>query len=91
MNNRANRTNPVTPEDYKAIFEDHKTGARVLDDLILRFGSVPPKAPDGLNRVVDQFEYMGQRRVIEFIALRLGQANGERSQGETIDATPETK
>jgi len=75
-----------SPEDYKAIFEDHKTGAKILDELIARFGVLPSNS-NGIDRVLNQFEYSGQRKVIEFIALRINQANGIKSHGETIDTT----
>ncbi len=65
----------ATPEDYQLIFEVHKTGQRIFEDLIQRFGRVPGKA-EGIDRVLDQFEYAGQRKVIEYITLRINQANG---------------
>jgi len=74
----------ASPDDYKAIFEDHVLGQKIFEDLLLRFGALPPKE-GGLDRVLNQFEYSGQRRVIDFIALRIDQANGLRSQGETIE------
>lgn len=65
----------ATPEDYAAIFEHHKTGQRVFEDLLQRFGRVPEKS-EGIDRILDQFQYAGQRKVIEFIALKINQANG---------------
>lgn len=65
----------ATPEDYKLIFEDHRVGRLIYDDLINRFGAMPAKQ-GGLDRILDQFEYSGKRRVIEFITLRINQANG---------------
>jgi hypothetical protein len=74
----------ATPEDYQLIFEDHKVGQKIFEDLLIRFGNLPPKQ-GGLDRVLNQFEYAGQRRVIDYIALRLDQANGVRSNGATIE------
>lgn len=67
----------VTPQDYKAIFEDNKVGQMVFEDLLLRFGRLPKKE-GGIDRVLNQFEYSGQRRVIDYIALKIDQANGAR-------------
>lgn len=78
----------ATPEDYQLIFEDHKVGQKIFEDLLLRFGSLPPKQ-GGLDRVLNQFEYAGQRRVIDYIALRLDQANGVRSNGDTFEINAE--
>jgi hypothetical protein len=78
----------ATPEDYKLIFEDNKVGQKVFEDLLLRFGRLPAKE-GGLDRVLNQFEYSGQRRVIDHIALRIDQANGVRTQGEIIDLDQE--
>lgn len=77
-----------TPEDYKLIFEDNRTGQKIFDDLVQRFGALPEKQ-GGLDRVLNQFEYSGQRRIIDFIALRIDQANGARSNGEVIEIEPE--
>jgi hypothetical protein len=74
----------ATPEDYKMIFEEHRVGQKVFEDLLLRFGSLPVK-DGGIDRILNQFEYSGQRRVIDHIALRIDQANGVRTQGEIID------
>lgn len=74
----------ATPEDYKLIFEDHRVGQKIFEDLLLRFGRLPAKE-GGIDRVLNQFEYSGQRRVIDHIALRIDQANGTRKEGETID------
>lgn len=67
--------NKPTPEDYALIFESNKAGARILDELVVRFGAIPSKS-NGIDRVLDQFQYAGQRRVIEFIVSRINQANG---------------
>lgn len=65
----------ATPDDYALIFEQHKVGQRVFEDLLQRFGRVPDKSA-GIDRILDQFQYAGQRKVIEFITLRINQANG---------------
>lgn len=71
--------NPVTPEEYQQVFETNKTGARVFEDLLNRFGPVPSKQ-GGIDRILNQFEYAGQRRVLEFITLMCNRANGVDDQ-----------
>jgi hypothetical protein len=81
--------NPATAQDYQDIFELHKTGAKIFDDLIFRFGGIPSQS-NGIDRVLDQERYMGRREIIEFIVLRLNQANGIKSHGETIEMEQDT-
>lgn len=83
-----NDTYKVGPEDYKLIFEDNRTGQKIFEDLLLKFGRLPAKE-GGIDRVLNQFEYSGQRRVIDFIALRIDQANGLKNQGEIIELDEE--
>lgn len=64
-----------TPDDYALVFETNQVGAKILDELITRFGRIPEKTT-GIDRVLDQFQYAGQRKVIEFIVSRINQANG---------------
>lgn len=66
---------PPTAADYKAIFEDHRTGARILEDLIKRFAR-PAVTEGGIDAVLKTFNNAGQRKVIDFIAARINQANG---------------
>lgn len=73
-----------TPEDYEDIFEHSRKGQKILDDLILRFGNLPEKS-GGIDRVLNQAEYAGQRRIIDFIAMRIDQARGLKTHGETFD------
>ncbi len=65
----------ATAADYGLIFEDNPHGATIFEDLIQRSGRVPPSS-GGIDRVLNQFEYAGQRKVIEFITLRINQSNG---------------
>lgn len=80
----ADRELIATPEEYKQIFEDNRVGQKIYEDLLLRFGRQCDKG-SGIDRVLDQFQYSGRREIIEFITLRVNQANGVRTQGETID------
>jgi len=82
------KNDPVTPEEYKQIFEDNKVGQRVFEDLLLKFGRLPGEK-GGIDRILNQFEYSGRRRVIDHIALKIDQANGLRTHGEVIDIEKE--
>lgn len=72
----------ATPEDYALIFETHKVGQRVLDDLITRFARRGGGQKDGITRVLDTFEYQGQRNIIDFIALRIEQSNEVKNESD---------
>lgn len=64
-----------TPQDYADVFEINKQGARVLEDLILRFYRPPAKA-GGIDRILDAHEFIGRRQVLDFIATQINRANG---------------
>lgn len=66
--------NRPTPDDYALIFETNKVGAAILEDLIQRFARTGNAT--GLDRICDTFEERGRRQVLDFIALRINQANG---------------
>lgn len=64
-----------TPQDYADIFEIDKRGARILEDLIQKFYR-PPAHSSGIDRILDAQEFIGRRRVIDFIANQINRANG---------------
>lgn len=68
------KTRP-TPEDYKALFEDDRRGAAILEDLILRFIR-PPVTEGGIDAVLKTFDRAGQRRPLDFITAMINRANG---------------
>lgn len=76
-----------TPEEFKLIFEDNRIGAKIFDELVLRFGRRPSKG-SGIDRVLDQAEYNGRREVIEFITLRINQANGVNDGDSSFEIPP---
>lgn len=76
----------ATPQDYADIFEDHRTGQKIYEDLIARFGMVRGQAT-GIDRVLNTFEYQGQRKVIEFITRRINQANGVDNDDNNVVET----
>lgn len=63
-----------TPADYKLIFEDHKVGAAILDDLILRFMK-GPVTRGGIDAVLQTYANGGQQRVLNHIANQINRAN----------------
>lgn len=68
-------------QDYADVFEVNKTGARILDDLIARFGGRRGNS-SGIDRVLDTQEWVGRRQVIDFIATQINRANGVQEEGE---------
>lgn len=68
---------PPSPTDYKLIFEDHRVGATIYDDLYLRFAANSgPVTKGGIDAVLETYRRAGRREVLEHIARRLNQANG---------------
>lgn len=63
-----------TPQDYKQIFEDHKVGAAILEDLILIFAKAPVMR-GGIDAVLQTYANGGQRRVLDHIANQINRAN----------------
>jgi hypothetical protein len=71
-------------QEYADLFEVDRRGARILEDLILRF-SRPAVNKGGIDAVLQTYERMGQRNVIEFIVNQINRANGvqvDETQGE---------
>lgn len=68
-------TTRPTPADYKAIFEDDRRGAAILQDLLQRFVR-PSVTTGGIDAVLQTFERVGQRKPIDFIATMINRANG---------------
>ena len=64
-----------TPQDYADLFETDKRGARILDDMIRRFAR-PAVNKGGIDAVLQTYQRMGAREVIEFIANQINRANG---------------
>ncbi len=65
----------ATPEEYKAIFEDDRRGAALLDDLTARFArSVYVKGGHEADR--ETCYRAGMRDVIEFIVSQINRAHG---------------
>lgn len=65
----------VDPSTYKAIFEDDRRGAAILEDLIRRF-SRPAATEGGIDAVLKTYQRDGMRQVCEFIVTQINRANG---------------
>lgn len=65
----------ITPELYKAIFEDDRRGAAILEDLTQRFAR-PAVTQGGIDAVLQTYHRDGMRRVIEHIVSMINRANG---------------
>lgn len=68
------RDNPVGPSQYAAIFEDHRVGAEIYEDLVKRYGHL--RKGEGIDRLINMAEDRGRREVLDFITLRINQHNG---------------
>lgn len=78
------QTERPTPQDYADLFEVDKRGTRILDDLVLRFAR-PAVNKGGIDAVLQTYQRMGAREVLEFIANQINRANGvqvDETQGE---------
>lgn len=64
----------ATPADYKMIFDDHKVGALILEDLILRFAK-SHVTRGGIDAVLQTYSNAGQRELLDFIAKQINRAN----------------
>ena len=73
MNQRAKE--PLEPATYVRVFEQHAEGALILAELERRF-SRGPVFEGGIDGVRRSDFNAGARSVVEFIALKINQANG---------------
>lgn len=64
-----------TATEYKALFEDDKRGAAILEHLIQVFAR-PAVVTGGIDAVLATYQRDGQRRVLEFITSQINRANG---------------
>ncbi|WP_443115476.1 Bbp19 family protein [Herbaspirillum seropedicae] len=64
-----------TPADYRQIFEDHKVGAAILEQLTRIFARAAV-VQGGIDAVLQTYHRDGSRRVVEFIVAQINRANG---------------
>ncbi len=73
----------VSADDYKLIFEDHRVGAAIFEDLYRRFASNAKVHTDGgIDAVLKTYRASAHREVIEFIARQINRANGVTDPNE---------
>lgn len=56
----------MTPDDYRLIFQDHRVGKKILEELEKRFRQ-PPVTDGGIDAVLKTYTRMGEANVIAFI------------------------
>jgi hypothetical protein len=64
----------ATPDEYAEIFDDHRVGKKILEDLVARF--THQRKGTGIDRLINMSEDRGRRDVLDFILLRINQSNG---------------
>ena len=72
----------ATPDEYGEIFDDHRAGKKILEDLVARF--THQRKGTGIDRLINMSEDRGRREVLDFILLRINQSNGVKDH-ETQD------
>jgi hypothetical protein len=66
---------PLQPQDYARVFEGDPVGARILEDLVERYGR-NPYVPGGLDAQRQTDFNAGRLEVVNFLLRRINQANG---------------
>ena len=79
------RPEPLAPEVYARVFENHAEGVQVLEDLVRRFHR-PAVVEGGIDAVLKTYHREGARAVVDFIINRVNQAHGVTTD-ETLDAS----
>jgi len=74
---------PLAPEVYARVFENHAEGVQVLEDLVRRFHR-PAVTEGGIDAVLKTYHREGARAVVDFIINRVNQARGV-DVNETLD------
>lgn len=64
-----------SPQDYKAIFEDDRRGAAILDHLLTRFRH-KVVTEGGIDAVLKTYRHAAHRELLEFIVAQINRANG---------------
>lgn len=71
---------PLQPVDYQRVFEGDPVGARILEDLVERFGGNPYKA-GGLDAQRQTDFNAGKLEVVNFLLRKINQAHGAENDG----------
>ncbi len=70
-----------TPQQYKALFEDDKRGAAILEHLVQVFAR-DAVVEGGIDALLKTYKHAGQRKVLDFITSQINRANGVTEQPE---------
>lgn len=72
----------VTPAMYARVFEEHREGVLIFEDLVKRFG-LDPWVKGGVEAARETDRRLGMRKVIEHITARINQAHGVNDSADT--------
>ena len=75
------RRQPLTPRDFKHVFEEAPGGSQILEHLILRFGGAA-YVKGGHEADRETCYRAGQRAVVDYIIAMVNRANGVTSENE---------
>ena len=75
------RRTPLSPRDFKHVFEETAGGSQILDHLILRFGGAA-YVKGGLEADRETCYRAGQRAVVDYLIAMINRANGLTSETE---------
>lgn len=64
-----------TPDEYRHLFEDSRSGVRVLEDLVARFGG-NPYVSGGRKGDRETAYRAGRNAVVQFVLAQINRANG---------------
>lgn len=71
---------PLLPVDYQRVFEGDPIGARILDELVCRYGG-NPYTKGGLEAQRETDRKAGALDVVNFLLRKINQANGADNDG----------
>lgn len=78
----------VTPEMFREVFEQHPTGALILEHLINRF-TRPAVTEGGIDAVLKTYLRQGQRQPLDYILAQMNRANGVTDDATLDDNDPQ--
>ena len=70
-----------SPAEYKALFEDDRRGAVILEHLMQAFAR-PAVVTGGIDAVLETYQRAGQRKVLDFIVSQINRASGVQPEEE---------
>lgn len=73
---------PLTPKDFKHVFEDTPGGPQILEFLVQRFATSATFVKGGHEADRETCYRLGQRSVIDYVLAMINRANGVQSEIE---------